>query len=89
MSTSNQEESKGPEPEYEKEMILSEEDVLSEFNVAQKIWMEYEDCQNNTPFEDTIVLLKKIEQSIIHHSMFSPNEPLKDLKTEYIKYQGA
>lgn len=86
MSTPNQEESKAPETEFEKEIFLSEDDVLAEFNLAQKIWMEYEDCQNNTPFEDAIVLLKKIEQSIIHHSMFSPNEPLKDLKTEYIKY---
>jgi hypothetical protein len=85
MESPNKEESKGPETEIEREMIFAEDEVLYNFNVAQKIWMEYEDCQNNTPFEDAIVLLKKIEQSIIHHSMFSPNEPLKDLKTEYIK----
>lgn len=85
MTTTNSEEVKASEVDYEKELILTEEEVLYQFDVAQKIWMEYEDCQTKTPFEETIVLLKRIEQSVIHHSMFSPNEPLKELKTEYIK----
>ncbi len=74
----------GVENDYE-DFFHSEDDISNNFDYVQKAWMEYEDCQVKLPYEDAIKLLKKIEKSIIHHGLFSPNESLKELATENLK----
>jgi len=68
------------------DFYLSEEEISESFNYVQKAWMEYEDCENKLPFEDAIRILKKVENSIIKHGLFSPNESASEIATENLKY---
>ena len=69
----------------DEEVFTREEEISETFDICQKAWMQYEDCEVKIPYEDTIRMLKKVEKSIIAHGIFSPNETLKELQTEYIK----
>ncbi len=67
------------------DFYLSEEEISDNFDFVQKAWMEYEDCQVKLPYEDAIRILKKIENSVIKHGMFSPNESASEIPTENLK----
>jgi hypothetical protein len=70
----------------QEEFFTKEDEISDNFNLVQKAWMEYEDCQVKVPYEEAVMILKRIEYSIIHLGMFSPNEELKELPTENLKY---
>jgi len=67
------------------DFYLSEQEISDNFDFVQKAWMEYEDCQVKVPYEDAIRILKKIENSVIKHGMFSPNEDVSEIPTENLK----
>ena len=67
------------------DFYLTEEEISDNFNYVQKAWMEYEDCQPKLPYEDAIRILKKVENSVIKHGLFSPNEDASEIPTENLK----
>jgi len=63
----------------------NEDEISDQFNFVQNAWLQYEDCQVKLPYEEAIRILKKIENSVIRHGMFSPNEGIKEVPTENLK----
>ena len=63
----------------------NENEISDQFNFVQNGWLEYEDSQVKLPYEEAIRILKKIENSVIRHGMFSPNESIKEVPTENLK----
>jgi len=70
----------------EEDHFASAEEIYRNYDRAQQIYMEYDNCEINTSYEDMIYLLKKLEKSIIMHGIFSPNEDFKEIPNENVKY---
>ena len=62
------------------------EEVSENFNRVQEAIVEYEDGNVKLPYTDAVRILKRLEQSVMYHSMFSPNEDVSEVATEHLKY---
>lgn len=69
----------------EHDIFATEEEISNNFDLIQNAWAEYEESQVKLPYEDAIRILKKVENSVIQHGVFSPNESLKEIHTENLK----
>lgn len=72
--------------EHLDEFYADIEDVSTNFNRVQEAIVEYDNSIQKISYEDSIRILKKLEQSIMYHSLFSPNEDFQEVATENIKY---
>ena len=61
------------------------QDVSTNFNKVQEAMVDYDNGVTKLSYGDAIRILKKLEQSIIYHGMFSPNEDFSEVSTENIK----
>lgn len=77
--------SKTSEDRYIDDYYTEVEEISKAFNKVQAAIVDYDNCKVDMPYEEAIRRLKKLEMSIIHHGMFSPNEDFSEVATENIK----
>ena len=64
------------------------EEIRDEYQKLLVIVFDYDEtlAENGNPYLKTIQRFQKVQQSIIHHSLFSVNEEFKELDTQILRY---
>lgn len=83
MNAQDQNEINFTNPEHD--IFFTDAEISDNFDYIQRTWIEYDNSEVKLAYTDAIRILKKLENSIIQHGVFSPNESLKEIPNENLK----